>query len=109
MEIQMARRASNSKSGLDRISVLNGDSAGNYIRITENSIASLSFKQGVYSRSVNDNGWACPSGLDDVKTQGLIKSAAWAIRAIKKRASLGDAEAQIIVQNLEAIIRNASE
>jgi hypothetical protein len=104
----MSRRPSNSKGGLDRLAVLNGDSAGQYVRVCEDAVSTVEFKPGVYSRSVNDNGWACPRGLEEVKTQGLIKSAAWAIRAIKKRAESGDAEAQIIIQNLNEIIGQAS-
>jgi hypothetical protein len=46
--------------------------------------------------------------LEEVKTQGLIKSATWAIRAIKKRAESGDVEAQIIIQNLTDIIGQVS-
>ena len=104
----MSRRPSNSKSGLDRLAVLNGESAKQYVQFCEENISSIEFKQGVYSRSVNNNGWACPKGLDEVKTQGLIKSAAWAIRAIRKRAEAGDAEAQIIIQNLSEIIDKVS-
>lgn len=103
----MARRPSNSKSGLDRLAVLNGESAKNYVKVCENTSVEIEFKQGVYSRSVNDNGWACPSGLTDIKTQGLIKSATWAIHAIRKRAEAGDAEAQIIINNLNDIIGHA--
>ncbi len=104
----MSRRPSNSKCGLDRLAVLNGESAGQYVRVCEDSVGTVEFKPGVYSRSVNDHGWACPRGLEEVKTQGLIKSATWAIRAIKKRAESGDVEAQIIIQNLTDIIGQVS-
>jgi hypothetical protein len=100
----MSRRPCNSKLGLDRLAVLNGESAKQYVKVCEDNISDTEFKGGVYSRSVNDNGWAYPRGLEEVKTQGLIKSAAWAIRAIKKRAEAGDVEAQIIIQNLTDII-----
>lgn len=104
----MSRKPLNSKSGLDRIAVLNGDSASQYIKVCESSTVT-EFKPGVYSRSVNDNGWTCPSGIDAVKTQGLVKSLAWTIRTIKKRASEGDAESQVILDNLDGIIKNAAQ
>lgn len=105
----MSRKPVNSKAGLDRIAVLNGDSAAEYVRICEEQIGSVTSKPGVYSRSINDNGWANPSGLRGVKTQGLVKSMAWTIRDIKRRAEEGDAEAQIVVQNLEAIIKKSAD
>lgn len=105
----MSRKPVNAKAGLDRLSVLNGDSATQYVKTCESSAGAVSFKAGVYARSVNDNGWACPRAIDDIKTQGLVKSMAWTVHALRRRAENGDAEAQVIIKNINEIVKGVSE
>jgi len=108
----VSRKPSNSKSGLDRITVLNEVSASQYLKVCGELLSSLDYKlsvRNVYSRSINDNGWVCPGGLTAVRTQGLIKSAIWTVKEIKKRAESGDAEAQVIIENIDSIVRNSHQ
>jgi hypothetical protein len=105
----MSRKPINAKSGLDRLAVLNGESATHYVKACEGSAGKVSFKAGVYSRSVNDNGWTCPLAIDDIKTQGLIKSVTWTVHTLRRRAANGDAEAQVIIKNIESIIKALAE
>lgn len=105
----MSRKPNNSKSGLDRITVLNEVSASQYLKVCGELVPSSTYKLGVYSRSVNDNGWVCPGGLSAVRTQGLIKSAIWTVKEIKKRAESGDSEAQMIIENIDSIVRHSHE
>jgi hypothetical protein len=105
----MSRKPVNAKSGLDRLAVLNSESATHYIKTCEGSAGTVAFKAGVYARSVNDNGWTCPRAIDDIKTQGLIKSVTWTVHTLRRRAESGDAEAQVIIKNIESIIKALAE